>query len=168
MILSDDNSNAQKFRVDVVAIITGGAAGPGREAALGLTRWSWAIVVVYLEHQRTAEATVAEILAAEGKVVSVRADLADELDVRRLFAESSASFGGVDVVVHTTRGRASLFYQQAASHVRPSGAIISIPPADSVSPRIACQLRERGICVGRAPHGEVLSFLDTWRQQAGG
>ena len=88
--------------LSVVAIVTGGSSGTGREIARALTSWGWAIVVVYLEHQRTVEATVAEILAAEGKVVAVRADLTDDLDVQRLFAESTAAFAGVDVVVHTT------------------------------------------------------------------
>ena len=86
----------------------------------GLARWGWAIVVVYLEHQRRAEATVAEILAAEGTTVAVRADLADDLDVQRLFAESIAAFGGVDAVVHTTTDSASLLYQHAA-RARPRG-----------------------------------------------
>ena len=101
-------------------------ARTGREVARGLAGWGWAIVVVYLEHQRRAEATVAEILAAEGTTVAVRADLADDLDVQRLFAESIAAFGGVDVVVHTTTDSAALLYQHAARHVRRRGAIVSV------------------------------------------
>ena len=122
----NNGRNAQRFRADVVAIVTGGSSGTGREVARALTDWGWAIVVVYLEHQRTAEATVAEIQAAEGNVVAVRADLADDLDVQRLFAESAAAFAGVDVVVHTTTDSASLLYQHAARHVRPRGAIVSV------------------------------------------
>ena len=61
---------------------------------------------------------------------------------------------------------ASLLYQHAARHVRPRGAIVSIPAADRVTPGVARQLRERGISVGRAPPEEVLPFLDRWRQQA--
>ena len=163
---SDNGRDAEGFRADVVAIVTGGSSGTGREVARALTSWGWAIVVVYLEHQRTAEATVAEILAAEGKVVAVRADLADELDVQRLFAESTAAFAGVDVVVHTTTGSASLLYQHAARHVRPRGAIVSISAAERVTPGVARQLRERGISVGSAPPEDLLSFLDRWRQQA--
>ena len=138
---------------EVVAIVTGGSSGAGREVARGLASWGWAIVVVYLEHQRTAEATVAEILAADGKVVAVRADLADELDVQRLFAESIAAFAGVDVVVHTTTDSASLLYQYAARHVRATRRDRQRPPADGVTPGVARQLRERGISVGRAPPG---------------
>ena len=150
---------------EAVAIVTGGSTGTGREIARGLAAWAWAIVLVYLEHQRTAEATVAEILAAEGRIVAVRADLADDLDVRRLFAESAAAFAGVDVVVHTTSESAYLLYEQAAGHLRPRGAIVSVCPADRVTPEVARQLRERAISVGRAPAPGVLAFLDRWRRQ---
>jgi hypothetical protein len=151
---------------EAVAIITGGSVGTGREVARALASWGWAIVVVYLEQQRTVEAAVEQILAADGKIVAVRADLADDLDVRRLFAESSAAFAGVDVVVHTTTGGASLLYRHAARHVRRRGAIVSVPAADGVTPAVARHLRERGISVGRARPEEVLSYLDRWRRQA--
>src|SRR4026209_1213881 len=97
-----------------VAIVTGGSFPSGRQVARGLARWDWPTVVVYLEHQCAVEAAVAEILKADGNVVPVRADLGDGPDVARLFAESSAVFGGVDVVAHTTTETASLLFQHAA------------------------------------------------------
>jgi 3-oxoacyl-[acyl-carrier protein] reductase len=160
----DDPSATVPSR-EAVAIVTGGSVGTGREIARGLAGWGWAIVLVYLDHQPTAEATVAEILAAEGRIVAVRADLADDLDVRRLFAESTAAFACVDIVVHTTTDSADLLYQHAAQHVRARGAIVSVCAADRVTPGVARQLRERCISVGRAPPGEVLAFLDEWRRQ---
>ncbi len=144
----------------VVAIVTGGSAATGREVARGLASWRWPIVVVYLEDQRSAEATIAEILAAEGTTVAVRADLADDLDVERLFAESIAAFGGVDVVAHTTTDSAALLYQHAVQHVRQGGVIVSV---ERISPTIARRLGERGITVSRAPPGGLLSFLQSWR-----
>jgi 3-oxoacyl-[acyl-carrier protein] reductase len=160
----NDGPNAHRFRADVVAIVTGGSSGSGREVARALTEWGWAIVIVYLEHQRTAEATVEELVAAGGTVVTVRADPADDLDVQRLFAESIAAFAGVDVVVHTTTCSASLLYQNAARHVRPRGAIVSVRAADPVTPDVACQLRERGISIVWAPPEGVLAFLERWRK----
>jgi NAD(P)-dependent dehydrogenase (short-subunit alcohol dehydrogenase family) len=159
-----DGRDGDGFRSDVVAIVTGGAFGTGREVARALTGWGWAIVIVYLEHQRTVEAAVEEILAAGGTAVAVRADPADDLDVRRLFAESIAAFAAVDVVVHTTTCSASLLYESAARHVRPRGAIVSVPAAEPVTPEIARQLHERGISVGRAPPEDVVPFLDRWRR----
>ena len=162
--IDDDGRSAQGFRADVVAIVTGGSSGTGREVARALTSWGWAIVIVYLEHQRAAEATVDEILGVGGNAVAVRADPADNLDVQRLFAESIAAFAAVDVVVHTTSGSASLLYQHAARHVRSRGAIVSTPATSRVMPGVARQLRERGISVGREPPEDLLPFLDRWRR----
>ena len=94
----------------------------------------------------------------------MRADLADDLDVQRLFAESIAAFGGVDVVVHTTAESPALLYRHAARRVRPRGVIVGVPAAGRVPPAIARQFRERGITVGRAPPETVLAFLDEWRR----
>jgi 3-oxoacyl-[acyl-carrier protein] reductase len=148
-----------------VAIVTGGASQPGRDVARGLASPAWAIVVVYLQHQPRAEATVADIIAAEGTTVAVRADLADELDVERLFTESIAAFGGVDVVAHMTTESAALLYRHAVRHVRPSGAIVIASATERIPTGIARQLCERGITVGRAPPEGVVSFLDRWRRR---
>ena len=151
-----------------VAIVTGGAFPEGRSVARGLARWSWPVVVVYLDHQLQAEATVAEIISAGGITIAVRADLADELDVQRLFSESIAVFGGVDVVVHTTANSAALLYRHAARHVRRPGAIVISSATDLVPPQVASQLRERGITLERVPSPTVLDYLDSWRQRNGG
>jgi enoyl-[acyl-carrier-protein] reductase (NADH) len=147
-----------------VAIVTGGSSRIGQTVASGLATWGWAIVVVYLEHQRAVDARVADILAEKGRVVAVRADLADDLDVRRLFAESSAAFGQVDVVAHTTAQSADLLLRHAARQVRPRGVIVTVSAAEPMPPGVAHELHERGIGVGRAPPHEVLTFLDTWRR----
>jgi 3-oxoacyl-[acyl-carrier protein] reductase len=154
-------------RADAVAIVTGGSFGIGREVTRRLATWGWAIVVVYLEDQPAAEATVADIIAANGKVVTVRADLTDDLDVQRLFAESSAVFAGVDVVVHTTTEDACALFEYAARNIRSHGALVSVPSADH-TPEVARRLREHGISVGRAPPQELLPFLDRWRRKVVG
>jgi 3-oxoacyl-[acyl-carrier protein] reductase len=61
----------------------------------------YAVVVNYLHDRRAAESAVEAILGGNNEAVTIRADVADELDVQRLFAETIAVFGGVDVVVHT-------------------------------------------------------------------
>jgi 3-oxoacyl-[acyl-carrier protein] reductase len=83
-----------------VAIVTGGSGGVGRAIARKLAMSDYAVVINYINSRSAADAVVAEILAVNGAAVAVRADIADELDVDRLFSETSAAFGGVDVVVH--------------------------------------------------------------------
>jgi 3-oxoacyl-[acyl-carrier protein] reductase len=87
-----------------VAIVTGGSRGVGRATIRLLAARGYAVVVNYLHDRRAAESTVEAILAGHSDAVAVRADVADDLDVQRLFAETIAVFGGIDVVVHTVGG----------------------------------------------------------------
>ena len=133
-----------------VAIVTGGSRGVGQAAIHRLAARGYAVVVNYLHDQRAAESTVEAILAHSGDAVAVRADIADDLDVQRLFAETIAAFGGIDVVVHAAGGRiiassvtevdvdefdalvrvntrATLVVnQEAARHLRNGGAIVNL------------------------------------------
>ena len=88
-----------------VAIVTGGSRGVGRATVHKLAGRGYAVVVDYVHDQRAAESTVEQVLADNGVAVAIRADVADELDVQRLFVETTHMFGGIDVVVHAVRGR---------------------------------------------------------------
>jgi hypothetical protein len=155
------------------AIVTGGSSEMGREVAGRMACEGFAIVVVYLADQRRAEAAVDEIFAAAGRAVAVRADVTDDLDVERLFIESIAAFGGIDVLVHTTMCSASVLYRYAARHLRDGGAIVSGSSAERVTPEIAWQLSERDITVdqvqpgvGPSAHGaaDLMALVDRWRR----
>jgi 3-oxoacyl-[acyl-carrier protein] reductase len=84
-----------------VAIVTGGSRGVGREVVRKLANRGYAVVVGYIRDQGAADSIVEEVLAAGGIALTIRADVADELDVERMFAETTEAFGGIDVVVHT-------------------------------------------------------------------
>jgi 3-oxoacyl-[acyl-carrier protein] reductase len=88
-----------------VAIVTGGSSGVGQATIRRLAASGYVVVVNYRNRQRAAESTVEAILANNGDAVAVRADIADDLDVQRLFAETIAAFDGIDVVVHTADSR---------------------------------------------------------------
>jgi Dehydrogenases with different specificities (related to short-chain alcohol dehydrogenases) len=90
-----------------VAIVTGGSGGIGRQTTARLAADGFAIVVNYAGNQAEADAAVADITAAGGKAIAVRADVADENAVAALFDTTEETFGGVDVVVNT----AGMMYQ---------------------------------------------------------
>lgn len=130
-----------------VAIVTGGSRGVGREIARRLAGRGYAVVVVYVRDQPEAEAAVEEILAANGAAIAVRADLTDELDVARLFDETAAAFGQVDLLVHASvRGR-SVVNRLAALKLRRGGAIVSVLGSEAIPPALADELRARDITV---------------------
>ncbi len=161
-----------------VAIVTGGSRGPGRKIAGKLGTRDYAVVVVYLSDQGEAEATVEEILAADGTALAVRADVCDELDVERMFSETAAAFGGVDVVVHGAGRGASIVNRQAARWLRHRGAIVNPSSADAMAPALVAELESRdvtvnGLAPGVEPPGrdhniaELLRILDRWRSSRG-
>lgn len=124
-------------RTDAVIIVTGGSNGTGREVVRMLADRGYAIVVVYVDDQQSTEATVQAVFAAGGSAVAVRADLTDDLDVERLFDETTAAFGCVDALVHTTAGNAAVLYRHAVRHLHRDSAIVSVSTAAEITPALA-------------------------------
>jgi short-subunit dehydrogenase len=122
-----------------VAIVAGGC----REVVRELARRGYAIVVVYLDDQSRAEAVVEEIIAAHGAAVAVRADLTDDLDVERLFAETIAAFGGVDLVAHPTVRNVSIRLERVARQLGDGVAIVGASTAQDVADFIGLLDRRR-------------------------
>jgi len=108
-----------------VAILT----GRSHDVARTLARCGYAVVIAYLEVGE-ADGVVDEIQDAGGVALAIRAGLDDELDVERLFDETTSAFGGVDVVVHTGPGGGAVVDRQAAYRLRAGGAIFSVPATD--------------------------------------
>ena len=159
-----------------VAIVTGGSRGVGQVTIHRLAACGYAVVVNYLHDQRAAESTVEAILANNGNAVAVRADIADDLDVQRLFAETIAAFGGIDVVVHAAGSRITVssvteagldefdalvrintratfvVNQEAARHLRNSGAIVNLSSSAEGS-----SLRTNGLYAATKAATDVLT-----------
>jgi 3-oxoacyl-[acyl-carrier protein] reductase len=159
-----------------VAIVTGGSRGVGGATVRHLAARGYAVVVNYLHDQRAAESTVEAILANNGNAVAIRADVADDLDVARLFAETIAAFGGVDVVVHTVGSHltstsvtevdldefdalvrlntraAFVVNREAARHLRSGGAIVNLSSSAGSS-----SLRTHGLYAATKAPTDVLT-----------
>jgi glucose 1-dehydrogenase len=83
-----------------VALVTGASSGLGKATALALGRSGVRVVVNHTPRsQEQGRAVAEEITAAGGKAIAVAADISNEADVDRLFAEAVAQFGMVDMVV---------------------------------------------------------------------
>jgi 3-oxoacyl-[acyl-carrier protein] reductase len=85
-----------------VAIVTGASRGIGRAVAKRLAQDGFAVVVNYLSKAAEAEEVVAELKGIGGNAVPIQADVSSPPDVERLFNETSAKFGSIDVVVHNS------------------------------------------------------------------
>jgi NAD(P)-dependent dehydrogenase (short-subunit alcohol dehydrogenase family) len=130
----------------VVAIVTGGSCGAGRELVDALARRHFAVVLVYLSDQRRAESVVEAVRAQGGAALAVRGDVGDERDVERVFDEAAFAFGGVDMVVHAAPRADGVVLEHAERRLRWGGAIITV----------SCTIEV----------GDALSRVDRWTTTA--
>jgi 3-oxoacyl-[acyl-carrier protein] reductase len=83
-----------------VALVTGASRGIGRAIALRLARDGAAVAVNYASNTEEAQNTVAQINAAGGTAVAIRADVGCVAEVVRMFDETLARFGKLDILVN--------------------------------------------------------------------
>lgn len=81
------------------AVITGSARGIGKAIALRYAKLGANIVINYSANAADAEQAVKEVEAQGATAIAVKADISQPADVDRLFGETKARFGSVDIVV---------------------------------------------------------------------
>lgn len=86
------------------AIVTGGGRDIGSACAIELAARGANVVINYFASAERADATVAEITAAGGKVTAIQGDMTKEADVKLLVKTAVDTFGQVDTLVHNTGG----------------------------------------------------------------
>ncbi len=139
-----------------VAIITGGAQRIGREIASTLAQAGWNIVVHYRQSADEAAATVEQLADCGGHHCMLRADLAQEDETRKLFADAVSSMGRVDAIINN----AALFEYDDAGSFGTSQLLSHMLP-NLAAPLILAQELHRHICKQRpAQSGVVVNLLD--------
>jgi 3-oxoacyl-[acyl-carrier protein] reductase len=83
-----------------VALVTGASKGIGAGIAKGLAAAGAAVAVNYASDRGGAAAVVAAITAAGGRAIVVPGDVSKSADVARLFVETKAAYGALDVLVN--------------------------------------------------------------------
>jgi 3-oxoacyl-[acyl-carrier protein] reductase len=83
-----------------VAVVTGASKGIGAEIARQFAAEGASVVVNYASSKAGADKVVADITSKGGKAIAVQADVANEADIRRLFAETIKAFDRVDILVN--------------------------------------------------------------------
>ena len=95
-----------------VAIVTGASVGIGRAIARAYGREGAKVVVNYAASEREANETAAEIRNGGGEALAIKADISDDLQVRKMIEQTLAHFGRVDILVNN------------------AGKLTYVPPAD--------------------------------------
>jgi glucose 1-dehydrogenase len=82
------------------AIVTGANSGIGEAIARGYGEAGAAVVVNYVANDERAVGIVADIVAAGGQALALRADISREDEVETMFSRAIAEFGTVDILVN--------------------------------------------------------------------
>ncbi|GHO64805.1 beta-ketoacyl-ACP reductase [Ktedonobacter sp. SOSP1-85] len=99
-----------------IALVTGSGQGIGRATALRLAQAGADIIVNYRSNASTAAETKASIEELGRRCVAIQANVSQEEDVTRLFAEATEALGPVTILVNnagTTRDK--LILQMSAA-----------------------------------------------------
>ena len=83
-----------------VLLVTGGGRGIGAATALLAAQQGWSVAVNYTANSLAADEVVRQIRAAGGQAISVKADVADEAQVLRMFEHIDAKLGRVSGLVN--------------------------------------------------------------------
>jgi len=83
-----------------VAVVTGASKGIGASIAEHLGAAGASVVVNYSTSKTGADAVVAKIVAKGGKATAIQGNVAKQEDIARLFKETVAAYGKVDVLVN--------------------------------------------------------------------
>jgi NAD(P)-dependent dehydrogenase (short-subunit alcohol dehydrogenase family) len=83
-----------------VIIVTGGSRGIGAAVAQTAAARGYAVCLNYVANEQAANAVVDGITAAGGRAIAVRADVAVEADILRLFATVDRELGALTALVN--------------------------------------------------------------------
>ncbi len=84
---------------DQTALVTGSGRGIGREIALTFARGGADVVINFFRNRKPAQETAAEVEALGCRALLVKANVGQPDDLERLFAETDAAFGGLNILV---------------------------------------------------------------------
>ena len=83
-----------------IILVTGGSRGIGAAIAQRASDAGYAVCISFLNHQAAADALVASITDKGGTAIAVRADVAVDADVVRMFKQVDESLGPITALVN--------------------------------------------------------------------
>jgi 3-oxoacyl-[acyl-carrier protein] reductase len=145
---------------DKVAIVTGGSRGIGRAIAQSLAAEGCQVAISARDHGGLADAASA-IRDAGGRVLPVKADMAQPNEIRRLVDEVISAFGGVDILVNNVGGGRGGKFADSTDADLAWTLDVNLLAAVRTSRLVIPSMRQRG-------GGRIVIISSIWGRESGG
>ncbi len=144
-------------------LITGGARGIGRAAAVRAAQAGWDVAIGYRERADAAAAAVAEVERRGRRAVAVRGDVAVEADVVAMFESAERALGALSGLVNS----AGISFP-ARVEALGAGDLTRMMAVNVVGLMIACREAAKRMSTARGGKGGTIVNLSSMAATIGG
>jgi NAD(P)-dependent dehydrogenase (short-subunit alcohol dehydrogenase family) len=92
----------RKILQNQTALVTGSSSGIGAGIVKAMAAAGANVIVNFASSEESANKVVAEIIAAGGKAIAVRADVSDEEQVIAMFKKIADTYGTIDILINNS------------------------------------------------------------------
>jgi len=148
---------------DKIAIVTGSSRGLGLASAAALVAEGCRVCVCARGEERLEQAAgeLRRAAGSDGRVLAVRADLAQASGVESVVRETVAQFGGLDILVNNVGRAAGGGLLETSDDEWHSAFDETLYPAIRASRLVVPHMRQRG-------GGVILIIASIWGRESGG